>query len=286
MSPRPVRTNRTGSPYRSPTPNRTENDPFAMSPETKRQRRLQENRLKNHKNAVERAKRYATKFKNFINNNVNHALVNSNNVKNIKNPVYLLSDAMLNKNGKVRHVYAKEYLNKTFKNKTVFRSPMTGLPTHPDLIRNYNKNAQNLNLATFQKERKFLTKVFGKKEYEAIRLQHMLGQIKPYHFNFLIYLQKYYPNYIVFVKEFDRGTQPKHIYELSATDIKKISTLNVLLLSLKDAPLLLAPVRAALSVIAEHNYTLGRQSQNYLLGILEKEALKPFRSFLLNALGI
>ena len=284
MPPRRLRTNRTGSPYRSPTPNRLEDDPFVMSPETKRQRMLQEKRLKNQANAEERAKRYAKKFQNFLNNTPNYASVNSALVKDIKDPVYLLSDAMINKNAKVRHVYSREYLNKTFKNKTIHRSPLTGVSTHPNLIRNYNKRVENLNFTQFHKERKFLTKVFGKEEYARLQLKHMMGDIKPYHFTYAQIVDKYFSNYYTFLKEFEQGTRPKHLYELSATDVQKLVRLMQLLITFKNAPILLTPVRAALSVVAENNYTLSNQDRAYFLRVLENNLFKPFRALLLSAL--
>lgn len=201
------------------------------SPETKRQRTLFESRLKNQKNAEERAKRYAEKFKNFINNtNVNHALVNSSDVNKIKNPVYLLSDVMRNKNGKVRHVYAKEYLDKTFKNKTIFRSPMTGLSTHPDLIKRYTKNAKNVNVSKFQSERTKLIKFFGKDVYEeSLELDHMRLGFRTYHWEFINALMKGNTpfNKILITQVVNKlvpvAKKLKSIARMSYRDVRKIS---------------------------------------------------------------
>jgi len=231
MPPRTVRTNRTGSPYRSPTPNRPQNDPFAMSPETRRQRTLQELRLKNQQNAEERAKRYAEKFKTFINTNVNHALVNSNNVNKIKNPVYLLSDVMHNKNGKVRHVYAKEYLNKTFKNKTIFKSPMTGLPTHPDLMKRYTSNVKNVNVSKFQRERAKLINFFGKDVYEeSLQVDHMRLGFRTYHWQFMNTIMKHHNSFDKFpITRIAGFVMPrkklKSIATISYRDMRKIDNI-------------------------------------------------------------
>jgi hypothetical protein len=252
MPPRPVRTNRVGSPYRSPTPNRPQNDPFAtptrprndpfntptrpqndpfaVSPETRRQRTLQEMRLKNQQNAEERAKRYAEKFKNFINANVNHALVNSNNVNKIKNPVYLLSDVMHDKNGKVRHVYSREYLNKTFKNKSIFKSPMTGVPTHPDLVKRYTSNVKNVNVSKFQRERAKLINFFGKNVYEeSLELDHMRLGFRTYHWKFLNTIMQHHNSFDDFpLTRIANSLMPtrkklKSIATISYRDMRKIN---------------------------------------------------------------
>lgn len=106
--------------------------PTSPSPRTKL-KRLQEVQKKN----------YSKLFSMLNENNVNHVLLNSNNnsknLNRIKNPIFLLSDVAATRDGKIRHVYAREYIEKFWKNRTIFKSPMTGLMSHPKLIVKYNK---------------------------------------------------------------------------------------------------------------------------------------------------
>jgi len=192
---------------RSPTPNRPEDDPFIMSPETKRQKELQEQYTQKQKNANERAKKYANAFEKFLKNNTNmnntlvknfkniknnknknHLQTNSSNFKNnvqlMNRPTYLLSDVLNSNNGKIRHVYSRNYLNKVFKNKTIHRGPHTGVPTSPNMMRNYdgvNVNARRH--AIFKTQKALLISVYGRQTYYDTKLQtkHVTGQLQDHH---------------------------------------------------------------------------------------------------------
>jgi len=208
MPPRRVRTNRNQSSYRSPTPNIPEEDPFVMSPETKRQKKLQEEYTQKQKNANERAKRYAKSFEKFLKNNTtvenklaknfrniqnnknkNHLQTNNknfkNNVQQLNRPTYLLSDVLNSNNGKIRHVYSRDYLNKVFKNKTIHRGPHTGVPTSPDMMRNYNGgvNINKKRHSNFQTQKTLLIQVYGRETYYDTKLQtkHITGQLQDHH---------------------------------------------------------------------------------------------------------
>lgn len=234
---RPVRTPR-GNPSRerSPTPNNPQNDPFRvqMSPETARQKMLQEKRTRNMENAATRAKAYAERFQNFINNtSVNHLQTNDENFRrklnNVTNPTYLLSDALNNKNGKVRHVYSREYLNKVFKNKTIHRGPHTGVPTHPSMMRPFQANVNKINNARFQLEKQLLIDVYGKKRYYETPLQtkHIVGEVQEYHLNLALFIVKFFKKYDVFLHKFllipeSVTAESKKLYELTRRDIVKI----------------------------------------------------------------
>lgn len=240
--PPPVRTNRSGTPYRSPTPNAPENDPFLRSPAMSPNTMAAKQRLKKHlENAAsrKRAEGYSKKFLNFLsqnNNNTNHVFTNDKNfntkLKDIKNPVYLLSDVMHGTNSRVRHVYARDYLEKTFKNKTIHRSPMTGVPTSPALMRAYTNRTKNVNVSAFQKEKKELIQFFGKYVYEeSLQMDHMLIGFRTYHLVFMRTIAKYHKDYNAFLKaklphaiEFFRAV-PKltSIARISYRDIQKLS---------------------------------------------------------------
>jgi hypothetical protein len=202
-----TRANRNRTPSRSPTPNRPEDDPFLMSPETKRQKALQEQYTQTQKNANERAKKYAKAFEKFLKNNTsvnnklvkkfkniqnnknkNHLQTNNKNFKNnvqlMNRPTYLLSDVLNSNNGKIRHVYSRDYLNKVFKNKTIHRGPHTGVPTSPDMMRNYN--GVNINArrhAIFKTQKGLLISVYGRQTYYDTKLQtkHVTGQLQYHH---------------------------------------------------------------------------------------------------------
>jgi hypothetical protein len=202
-----TRANRNRTPPRSPTPNRPEDDPFMLSPETKRQKALQEQYTQTQKNANERAKKYAKAFEKFLKNNTsvnnklvkkfkniqnnknkNHLQTNNKNFKNnvqlMNRPTYLLSDVLNSNSGKIRHVYSRDYLNKVFKNKTIHRGPHTGVPTSPDMMRNYN--GVNINArrhAIFKTQKTLLIQVYGRETYYDTKLQtkHVTGQLQDHH---------------------------------------------------------------------------------------------------------
>jgi hypothetical protein len=214
MPPR-VRTNRNKR-SRSPTPNRPENDPFIMSPETKRQKLLQEEFMKKQNNAERRARQYAQKFRNFLNNKnvenkyaknfkniqnnknkINHIQTNNKNFKNkvvgLNRPTYLLSDVLNSNNGKVRHVYSRDYLNAVFKNKTIHRGPHTGVPTNPQMMRAYDGvNVNKRSHDVFQTQKKLLIKVYGRDVYYDTKLQtkHVTGQLKVHHIRLAYFISK------------------------------------------------------------------------------------------------
>jgi hypothetical protein len=129
------------------------------------------------------------KFKNIQNNkNKNHLQTNNKNFKNnvqlMNRPTYLLSDVLNSNNGKIRHVYSRDYLNKVFKNKTIHRGPHTGVPTSPDMMRNYN--GVNINArrhAIFKTQKGLLISVYGRQTYYDTKLQtkHVTGQLQYHH---------------------------------------------------------------------------------------------------------
>lgn len=229
-----VRTNRNGESYRSPTPNRPEEDPFIMSPGERLEKSRQEQRLEEQKKAIERAKRMALQHKNKNNNNtVNHLQTNApnfkNKLRNMNNPTYLLSDALNNKNGKIRHVYPRDYLNKAFKNKTIHRGIHTGVPTDPSMMRNYrgvntiNKRQHEI----YQRSKEIMIQVYGREGYFNTNLQtlHATNKLKPHHRDFTLMVQNYTQTFKKFIYDFLHV--PKYIrvpdwYTLSATEIKKI----------------------------------------------------------------
>lgn len=205
-----------------------------MSPETARQKRLQEQRKRNMENTATRAKEYANRFKNFINNtSVNHAQTNDadfrRKLNNMNNPTYLLSDALNNKNGKVRHVYSREYLNKVFKNKTIHRGPHTGVPTDPSMMRPFEANVNKIDNTRFQLEKRLLIQAYGKKAYYDTPLQtkHIVGDIHEHHLHFALFIVKFFKRYDVFLHKFllipeSVTAEPKKLYDLTRREIMKI----------------------------------------------------------------
>lgn len=229
-----VRANRNGTPSRSPTPNRPEEDPFIMSPETRRQKARQEQYLEQQKKANERAKRYAKKFKNFQNNTVNHLQTNApnfkNKLRNMNNPTYLFSDALNNRNGKIRHVYPRDYLNKVFKNKTIHRGPHTGVPTDPSMMRNYEAGVNTINNTIFQNQKKLLIQVYGREGYFNTNLQtlHVTAKLKPHHRDFTVRIHTLFKTYKNFIYDFLRMKRTMPLpewYTLSEAEITKIQNI-------------------------------------------------------------
>ena len=245
MPPR-VRTNRNGTPYRSPTPNRPEEDPFRqapqepqapLSPETRKRKANQKKFLEQQKKANERAKMYAKRMKNFQNNTVNHLQTNApnfkNKLRNMNRPTYLLSDALNNKNGKIRHVYPRDYLNKVFKNKTIHRGPHTGVPTDPSMMRNYNGGVNTINNTIFQNQKKLLIQVYGREGYYDTKLQskHLTGELGNHHFALVNFIASAHGigTFIQFLKKFLRldddalrTTHFKNLYNLTEKEVKQV----------------------------------------------------------------
>ncbi len=252
LPPRRVRTNRIGSPYRSPTPNRHENDPFRqtrtppMSPETMKRKANQKLLEKQQQNAIKRAKMYAKKFKNFQNNTVNHVQTNDRNfqtkVRNINRPTFLLSDALNTKNGKVRHVYPREYLNKVFKNKTIHRGPHTGVPTDPSMMRNY-RGVNNINKRhheIYQRSKNAMIQVYGREGYFNTNLQtlHATDKLKPHHVKFTTMIQEFSRTFKKFIYDFLEVPTKIPVpdwYTLSEAEVQKfLAIMNVYVSKVDD----------------------------------------------------
>ena len=98
------------------------------SPATKK-RRLEEVKATN----------YSAKYAKMLNNKKNFNTINKNTKNfNIEEPVFLLSDVYESKDGKVKVIYSKKYLESAWKNRTIFKSPVTGVRTKEELMRKFN----------------------------------------------------------------------------------------------------------------------------------------------------
>jgi hypothetical protein len=270
---------------RSPTPNRPEDDPFAWSPDTKRQKELQEQYTRKQKNANERAKKYAKAFEKFLKNNtndVNNKLIkkfkniqnNTNknhlqttsanfksNVRLMNRPTYLLSDVLNSNNGKIRHVYSRNYLDKVFKNKTIHRGPHTGVPTSPNMMRDYdgvNINARRH--AIFKTQKALLISVYGRHTYYDTKLQtkHVTGQLQDHHIKLTYFMSvatrggtfgDFVKKYLVLTDE--RAIYFKNLHNITEKQVNQvIKILNILRVEVrKDDRYLYLPFIHQLRVI-------------------------------------
>jgi len=177
------------SPFTSPPRQSPATSLASPSPRTKL-KRLQEVQKKN----------YSKLFSMLNENNVNHALLNSNNnsknLNRIKNPIFLLSDVAATRNGKIKHVYSREYIEKFWKNRTIFKSPMTGLMSHPKLIVKFDKkkhlNTQVISdsrLTEIKENEKIISKTLDPGIYEK---EYFVSNIKgklPYAMKFIKYVR-------------------------------------------------------------------------------------------------
>lgn len=219
MPPRSINTTTHSTRSRSPTPNKPEEDPFRRAPSMSPETAAAKKRLKNYTNKTNRNINYAKKFKKFLasvkNENIEHLQTNASNfnnkLKNVNNPTYLLSDVLNSPNGRVRHVYSRDYLNKVFKNKTIHRGPHTGIPTGPTLMRRYFKNI-TYNNRVFQNQKRLFIAVFGKTGYYDTPLQtkHILGQIQQHHLKFTLFIRTRFRTFERFCTKF--LMTPENVY--------------------------------------------------------------------------
>lgn len=220
MAPRSINTTTRTTRSRSPTPNRPEQDPFRRAPSMSPETAAAKKRLQNYASATKRSINYSKKFKKFLKNvkneNVEHLQTNAENfnnkLKNMNNPTYLLSDVLNSPNGRVRHVYSRDYLNKVFKNKTIHRGPHTGIPTGPTLMRRYFKNV-TYNNRVFQNQKRLFIAVFGKVGYHdtALQTKHILGEIQQHHLKFTLFIRTRFRTFERFCTKF--LMMPENVYD-------------------------------------------------------------------------
>ena len=114
----------------TPPPSARGNNNIVLSPSP----RTKKKRLEQVK-----ATNYLSKYKNMLNNKKNYNTINKNTKNfNIENPVFLLSDVYESKDGKVKVIYSKKFLESAWKNRTIFKSPITGVRTKKELIMKFN----------------------------------------------------------------------------------------------------------------------------------------------------
>ena len=112
-----------------PQSSRNNNRPvLSPSPRTKKKRLEQV-----------KATNYLAKYKHMLNNKKNYNTINKNTKNfNIEKPVFLLSDVYESKDGKVKVIYSEKFLESAWKNRTIFKSPITGVRTYKELMVRFN----------------------------------------------------------------------------------------------------------------------------------------------------
>lgn len=210
----PLRIRRNGTLVRERTTpinlNNTFNAAAQNTPDTKamknRYREAQKNNTEQKKMIQALINKYKTNNNN--KNNMNKTLnLNSMNfnekLRNFKEPVYILSDAIYN--GKIMRIYEKSYLEQMLKSgKSFFLSPQTNFPFKSDYVKSYPPTETNIDKikklhidrSDFIKQRKQIIKYFGgilggEWDYNIIHFfPHIEGKYKKYHFEFIDKINK------------------------------------------------------------------------------------------------
>ena len=161
-------------------------------------------RMREMMSQMKKVENRVKKFKYNSNNSNNTVHVGSNNFKNklnnMKNPVYLVSDVFFT-NGKINHVYEKNYLtkfNKLFKKNNPYdlpRAPLSGRIMLINSMKNYRTNVKinEKKVKNFKDERKNLINKYGEGNYSRYLFKK--------HFNGALDIKKI-ENEIKIIKDF------------------------------------------------------------------------------------
>lgn len=164
-------------------------------------------RMREMMSQMKKVENRVKKFKYNSNNSNNTVHVGSNNfknkLKNMKNPVYLVSDIFFT-NGKINHVYEKNYLtkfNKLFKKNNPYdlpRAPLSGRIMLINSMRNYGTNVKinKKKVKNFKDEKKHLINKYGEGNYSRYLFKK--------HFNGALDIKKI-ENEIEIIKNFLKG---------------------------------------------------------------------------------
>lgn len=164
-------------------------------------------RMREMMSQMKKVENRVKKFKYNSNNSNNIVHVGSNNfknkLKNMKNPVYLVSDVFFT-NGEINHVYEKNYLtkfNKLFKKNNPYdlpRAPLSGRIMLINSMRNYGTNVKinKKKVKNFKDEKKHLINKYGEGNYSRYLFKK--------HFNGALDIKKI-ENEIEIIKNFLKG---------------------------------------------------------------------------------
>ena len=183
-----------------------------------------------------KATNYLSKYKNMLNNKKNYNTINKNTKNfNIENPVFLLSDVYESKDGKVKVIYSKKFLESAWKNRTIFKSPITGVRTKKELIMKFNPRlhhnkvlAKPDQLKKYKDNKKILINTIGEEMFIEHFLVPVIEDKLPYVMKFIKIIHANhgnFDNFFVDVLGFTRNDLPwlqlEELHKLTKEEVDK-----------------------------------------------------------------
>jgi len=226
-----------------PQSSRNNNRPvLSPSPRTKKKRLEQV-----------KATNYLAKYKHMLNNKKNYNTINKNTKNfNIEKPVFLLSDVYESRDGKVKIIYSEKYLESAWKNRTIFKSPITGVRTDEELMVRFNPRlhhnkviATPNQLAKYKDNKDLLIKTVGEETFINDFLVPIIKDKLPYVIKFIKIINKNHGNFSHFAVEVlgvsQRTLGQLHVanlYKLTKKEVDKcIKVYNKLMKQLRNFPM-------------------------------------------------
>jgi hypothetical protein len=214
----------------TPSPLRasTSRQPVASPSPRSKLRKLQETKTTDY------LEKLMKKHKLNNNNKEDFVTINKNSKINIKNkitdPVFLLSDVYETRDGKVKNVYSKKYLESAWKNRTIFKSPVTGVRTDPLLMVRFNPRlhlnnviASNQELKRYKENKKIISQTLGEETYVvSFLVRNIKNNITKHSLKLIKYLNKKHGNLTVMATEF---------LQVPITQIRRYSVATIDMLS-------------------------------------------------------
>ena len=181
-----------------------------------------------------KATNYLSKYKNMLNNKKNYNTINKNTKNfNIENPVFLLSDVYESKDGKVKVIYSKKFLESAWKNRTIFKSPITGVRTKKELIMKFNPRlhhnkviATPAQLQKYKDKKKILITTIEEEPFIERFLVPLIKDKLPPVMKFLEIIHAKYRNFTYF-SDFVLGVKRDKLSQLRIANIDKLTKKEV-----------------------------------------------------------
>jgi len=207
-----------------PQSSRNNNRPvLSPSPRTKKKRLEQV-----------KATNYLAKYKHMLNNKKNYNTINKNTKNfNIEKPVFLLSDVYESKDGKVKVIYSEKFLESAWKNRTIFKSPITGLRTYKELMVRFNPRLHHNKvivtpnkLTKYKDNKDLLIKTVGEETFINDFLVPVIKDKLPYVMKFIKIINKNHVNFSLFVFDI-LGVPQRMLGQLHIAKLDKLTKKEV-----------------------------------------------------------
>lgn len=210
-------------PPRSPREGNNNRPMLSPSPATKK-KRLEEVQATN----------YLAKYANMLNNKKNFNTINKNTKNfNVETPVFLLSDVYESKDGKVKNIYSEEYLRNAWKNRTILKSPVTGVRTKEELIVRFNPRlhhekviATPTQLQKYKDNKNLLVATVGEEAFIDDFLVKVIKNKLPYVMKFIKVINKKYSHFGIYA-QYILGIPRQTLSNLHIVNLTKLTKKEV-----------------------------------------------------------